>query len=137
MSSASFASLGLHPDLLRTLAQRGHLRPTPIQAAAIPAALAGRDLIGAAVTGLLCIPWVLASEAYGWSQRPAHLLQSFIAIPIAFLSSGIFLWLRSPEGAPAWERRLAWAVWILSGLWVLMLAWVFVALSRGMFPAPA
>ena len=51
MSFASFASLGLHPDLLRTLAQRGHLRPTPIQAAAIPAALAGRDLIGAAVTG--------------------------------------------------------------------------------------
>jgi superfamily II DNA/RNA helicase len=51
MSFASFASLGLHPDLLRTLAQRGHLRPTPIQAAAIPAALAGRDLIGAAITG--------------------------------------------------------------------------------------
>lgn len=47
----SFASLGLHPDLLRTLAQRGHLRPTPIQTAAIPAALAGRDLIGAAITG--------------------------------------------------------------------------------------
>ncbi|MFM8768392.1 MAG: DEAD/DEAH box helicase, partial [Rubrivivax sp.] len=47
----SFGSLGLHPDLLRTRAQRGHLRPTPIQAAAIPAALAGRDLIGAAVTG--------------------------------------------------------------------------------------
>jgi superfamily II DNA/RNA helicase len=47
----SFASLGLHPDLLRTLTQRGHLQPTPIQAAALPAALAGRDLIGAAVTG--------------------------------------------------------------------------------------
>jgi superfamily II DNA/RNA helicase len=41
----------LHPDLLRTLTQRGHLQPTPIQAAALPAALAGRDLIGAAVTG--------------------------------------------------------------------------------------
>jgi len=51
MSSASFASLGLHPDLLHTLAHRGHLAPTAIQAAAIPAALAGRDLIGAAVTG--------------------------------------------------------------------------------------
>ena len=47
----SLASLGLHPDLLRTLTQRGHLRPTAIQAAALPAALAGRDLIGAAVTG--------------------------------------------------------------------------------------
>ena len=43
--------MGLHPDLLRTLTQRGHLQPTPIQAAALPAALAGRDLIGAAVTG--------------------------------------------------------------------------------------
>lgn len=90
--------------------------------------------IAASVIVLLCIPWVLAAEAYGWSQRPAHLLQSFIAIPVAFLSSGFFLWLRSAEGAPAWERRLAWAVWVLSGLWVLMLAWVFVALARGMFP---
>ena len=93
--------------------------------------------IGAAAVVLLCMPWVLAAEAYGWTQRPAHLLQSFIAVPIAFLSSGIFLWLPSPEGAPVWERRLAWAVWVLSGLWVLMLAWVFVALARGMFPAPA
>jgi amino acid transporter len=32
---------------------------------------------------------------------------------------------------------LAWAVWVLSGLWVLMMAWVFVALARGMFPGPA
>ena len=95
------------------------------------------SFIGAAVVVLLCMPWVLAAESFGWSQRPAHLLQSFLAIPIAFLSSGIFLWLPSPEGAPAWERRLAWAVWILSGLWVLMLAWVFVALARGMFPGQA
>ena len=92
--------------------------------------------IGAAVIVLLCMPWVLAAEAYGWNQQPAHLLQSFIAIPIAFLSSGIFLWLRSPEDAPAWERRAAWAVWVLSGAWLAMLAWVFVALARGMFPGP-
>jgi hypothetical protein len=92
--------------------------------------------IGAAVIVLVCIPWVLAAEAYGWNQRPAHLLQSFIAIPIAFLSSGMFLWLRVPEGAPAWERRAAWTVCVLSGAWLAMLAWVFVALSRGMFPGP-
>ena len=93
--------------------------------------------IGAAVVVLLCMPWVLAAEAYDWNQRPVHLLQSLIAIPIAFLSSGMFLWLRVPEDAPAWERRGAWAVWILSGAWVAMLAWVFVALARGMFPGPA
>ena len=90
--------------------------------------------IGSAVVVLLCMPWVLAAESFGWSQRPAHLLQSFLAIPIAFLSSGLFLWLPSPEGTPVWERRLAWAVWLLSGGWLAMLAWVFVALSRGMFP---
>ena len=95
------------------------------------------SFIGAAVIVLLCMPWVLAAEAYGWNQQPAHLLQSFVAIPIAFLSSGIFLWLRSPEGAPAWERRLAWVVWVLSGAWLAMLTWVLVALSRGMFPGPA
>jgi hypothetical protein len=93
--------------------------------------------IGAAVVVLLCIPWVLAAEAYGWNQQPAHLLQSFLAIPTSFLSSGIFLWLPSPEGSPAWERRLAWAVWVLSGLWVAGVAWVLVALARGMFPGPA
>ena len=93
--------------------------------------------ITASVAVLACIPWVLAAEAYGWNQRPAHLLQSFLAIPVAFLSSGIFLCLRSPEGAPAWERRLAWAVCVLSGLWLALMAWVFVALARGMFPGPA
>jgi len=93
--------------------------------------------IAASVVVLFCMPWILAAEAYGWSQRPAHLLQSFLAIPVAFLSSGIFLCLRSPEGAPAWERRLAWAVCVLSGLWLALMAWVFVALARGMFPGPA
>ena len=90
--------------------------------------------IGSAVVVLLCMPWVLAAESFGWSQRPAHLLQSFLAIPIAFLSSGLFLWLPSPEGTLVWERRLAWAVCLLSCAWLAMLAWVFVALSRGMFP---
>jgi hypothetical protein len=93
--------------------------------------------IGAAVVVVACIPWVLATEAFGWSQRPVHLLQSFIAIPAAFVSSVTFLFLRAPEEAPKWERRAAWAVCVLSGAWLAMLAWVLVALSRGMFPGPA
>lgn len=93
--------------------------------------------IGAAVVVVACMPWVLAAEAFGWSQRPVHLLQSFVAIPVAFVSSVAFLCLRTPEDAPRWERRAAWAVCILSGAWVAMLLVVCVALARGMFPGPA
>lgn len=90
--------------------------------------------LGAALVVLLCIPWVLAGSAFGWSERPAHLLQSFLAIPVAFLSSGWFLGMRTPEGSPDWERRLAWVVCVLSGLWLAFMAWVLMVLARGMFP---
>src|SRR5438552_12239626 len=50
-SSMPFAALGLAPELVRAVADEGYARPTPIQAEAIPLALAGRDLIGSAQTG--------------------------------------------------------------------------------------
>ena len=46
-----FAGLGLSPALLRALSDAGYTTPTPIQAQAIPPALNGRDLLGAAQTG--------------------------------------------------------------------------------------
>ncbi len=46
-----FSSLGLSPALLRALAEKGYGAPTPIQTAAIPAAIAGRDVLGSAQTG--------------------------------------------------------------------------------------
>ena len=46
-----FASLGLVDDLARAVAARGYTMPTPIQSQAIPAILAGRDLLAAAQTG--------------------------------------------------------------------------------------
>jgi ATP-dependent RNA helicase RhlE len=47
----SFSDLGLTPELLRALTERGYAQPTPIQQQAIPAVLAGRDLLAAAQTG--------------------------------------------------------------------------------------
>jgi len=47
----SFAPLGLAPALLKVLSELDYQDPTPIQAAAIPPALAGRDLLGQAATG--------------------------------------------------------------------------------------
>jgi len=49
--SATFAALGLTEPLLATLEVLGYLKPTPIQAQAIPGVLAGRDLMAAAQTG--------------------------------------------------------------------------------------
>ena len=46
-----FASLNLHPSLLKGVKELGFTRPTPIQADAIPPALEGRDLLACAMTG--------------------------------------------------------------------------------------
>ncbi|MEO5566117.1 MAG: DEAD/DEAH box helicase [Luteimonas sp.] len=46
-----FEGLGLSPALLRALAETNITIPTPIQAQAIPLALAGKDVLGAAQTG--------------------------------------------------------------------------------------
>ncbi|HEY1910486.1 MAG TPA: DEAD/DEAH box helicase [Vicinamibacterales bacterium] len=46
-----FTKLGLHPSLLQGLKDLGFTRPTPIQADAIPLALAGQDLLACAMTG--------------------------------------------------------------------------------------
>lgn len=47
----SFAELGLHPLILKALEAGGYVEPTAIQAEAIPAALAGHDLLATAATG--------------------------------------------------------------------------------------
>ncbi|MBZ4417242.1 DEAD/DEAH box helicase [Myxococcus sp. RHSTA-1-4] len=48
---ATFESLGLKPALVEALTTLGYEEPTPIQAAALPPLLAGKDLLGIAATG--------------------------------------------------------------------------------------
>jgi ATP-dependent RNA helicase RhlE len=47
----SFSDLGLAPELLRAVSEKAYTEPTPIQARAIPAVLAGRDVLAGAQTG--------------------------------------------------------------------------------------
>ena len=47
----TFAALALRAEILESLAELGYEEPTPIQQAAIPALLAGRDVLGQAATG--------------------------------------------------------------------------------------
>jgi superfamily II DNA/RNA helicase len=46
----TFADLGLSNELLRAVSDSGYPEPTPIQRAAIPSVLMGKDLVGIAQT---------------------------------------------------------------------------------------
>ena len=66
----SVTDLALLPALLRALTQRGYSAPTPIQSAAIPAILAGRDVQASAQTGsgksaAFCLPLLQR-----WNDEP-------------------------------------------------------------------
>jgi len=49
--SNTFAGLGLFPELVRAVTEKGYTAPTPVQAQAIPVILAGRDVLAGAQTG--------------------------------------------------------------------------------------
>ena len=51
MTVTTFSELELDENLLEALQEKGFTRPTAIQAAAIPPALDGRDILGSAPTG--------------------------------------------------------------------------------------
>jgi ATP-dependent RNA helicase RhlE len=72
--SMTFESLGLAPALLRALADQGHTTPTPVQVAAIPIILDGRDLLASAQTGTgktggFALP--MLERLFPGGQRPA------------------------------------------------------------------
>ncbi|WP_225721580.1 DEAD/DEAH box helicase [Candidatus Vallotiella sp. (ex Adelges kitamiensis)] len=47
----SFNEFGFSASIMQTIVEQGYIKPTPIQAQAIPIVLAGRDVMGAAQTG--------------------------------------------------------------------------------------
>jgi superfamily II DNA/RNA helicase len=74
ITQLSFADLGLSRQILRCVERIGFVHPTPIQAAVIPTALAGRDLIGLAETGsgktaAFCLPLAERLAAHGRGVR--------------------------------------------------------------------
>jgi ATP-dependent RNA helicase RhlE len=78
----SFSDLGLLPELLRAVADKGYDSPSPIQLQAIPAVLAGRDVLANAQTGtgktagfvLPILQRLAADNAHGTSRAPRALV---------------------------------------------------------------
>jgi ATP-dependent RNA helicase RhlE len=95
----SFANLGLSEALVRAVADAGYTQPTPIQSQAIPAVLAGGDLMAGAQTGtgktaafVLPILHRLAAQqaapAAG-QKAPAKKIRSLILAPTRELAAQI------------------------------------------------
>ena len=92
-----FSHLGLDKPLLRAIAEQGYSAPTPIQSQAIPAVLAGRDLLAAAQTGtgktaaftLPLLQRLLEFSRTGERTRPGRAPRVLVLVPTRELAAQV------------------------------------------------
>ncbi|MGZ8391956.1 MAG: DEAD/DEAH box helicase [Gemmatimonadales bacterium] len=84
-----FSSLKLHPDLLRGIKELGFTRPTPIQEAAIPPALGGRDVLACAMTGSGKTAAFLLPILHKLISRPRGVTRALVLTPTRELAAQI------------------------------------------------
>ena len=75
-----FVQLTLSRPLLRGVAAMGFVKPTPIQASCIPAALSGRDICASAVTGSGKTAGKADVESSALGSRVAKVYNAFVSI---------------------------------------------------------
>jgi len=95
-ASIRFEDFGLSPDILKALAEQGYVHPTPIQAAAIPVVLQGRDVMGAAQTGTgktagfsLPIIQLLLAHASSSASPARHPVRALVLTPTRELADQV------------------------------------------------
>ncbi|HHY93749.1 MAG TPA: DEAD/DEAH box helicase [Firmicutes bacterium] len=76
-----FKEFSLNPMLLRNLARLGYVTPTPVQAAAIPPALAGKDMIVTAETGSGKTAAFLLPVLESLLMEPAAVVRGLVLCP--------------------------------------------------------
>jgi ATP-dependent RNA helicase RhlE len=85
-----FSALPLHRNLLRGVKELGYLRPTPVQAEAIPPALAGRDVIACASTGSGKTAAFLLPILNRLIDKPRGTTRALILTPTRELAAQVF-----------------------------------------------
>ena len=92
----SFASLNLSPELLRAVVDQGYTEATPIQAQAIPAILAGKDIMGCAQTGTgktagftLPLLQLLSPHASSSTSPARHPVRALVLVPTRELAAQV------------------------------------------------
>ncbi|HEV8558773.1 MAG TPA: DEAD/DEAH box helicase [Actinophytocola sp.] len=118
-ATRTFDELGLPTPLLRALRRSGITTPFPIQAATLPDALAGRDVLGRAQTGsgkTLAFGLALLSRLDGTAARPLH-PRALVLVPtrelatqvsdaLAPLAKSLGLWCRTVVGGVPYSRQV-------------------------------
>jgi ATP-dependent RNA helicase RhlE len=84
-----FSSLKLHPALLSAVREIGFARPTPIQAEAIPPAVAGRDVLACAQTGSGKTAAFLLPIVHQLIDRPRRTTRALVLTPTRELAAQI------------------------------------------------
>jgi ATP-dependent RNA helicase RhlE len=84
-----FTTLQLHPDLLRGIRELGFARPTPIQAEAIPPAMAGKDLLACAMTGSGKTAAFLLPILHRLIDKPRRTTRALVLTPTRELAAQI------------------------------------------------
>ncbi len=105
-----FSELGLSPSTLQAVADTGYTTATPIQAAAIPVALAGRDVLGIAQTGTgktaaFTLPMV---DKLGSGRSKARMPRALVLEPTRELADQV----ADAFGRYAKGTKLSWALLI-------------------------
>lgn len=111
---SSFDDLDLHKSLKNHLAEQGILVPFPIQAAAIPDALAGRDVLGRGRTGsgktlAFSLP-LLTRLAESNKPRKANKPRALILVPTRELANQVNEVIMPSRGACGCSPRPSTAV---------------------------
>jgi ATP-dependent RNA helicase RhlE len=85
----SFTNLNLHPSLLRSIRDLGFTRPTPVQATAIPFAMAERDVLACAQTGSGKTAAFLLPIMHNLLTKPRRTTRALVLTPTRELAAQI------------------------------------------------
>ncbi|MEO8482581.1 MAG: DEAD/DEAH box helicase [Acidobacteriota bacterium] len=85
----SFTSLSLHPSLLLAIKELGFVRPTGIQADAIPPAMAGKDVLACAQTGSGKTASFLLPILQRLIDKPRGVTRALVLVPTRELAAQV------------------------------------------------
>ena len=110
----SFSDLGLSAELLRAVEEQGYQEATPVQQRALPASLAGRDILAGAQTGTgktagFTLPLLQRLQQADAGQKRPRRVRALILVPTRELAAQV------TESVANYGRHLAYKSTVIYG----------------------